>query len=434
MILTIHRGSHEIGGSCVELKSRNSRIVIDIGVPIVTPSGKKFDIKDHKNLSTEELIASNILPNVKGLYKQDSSNNIDGLLISHAHIDHYGLYNFVDKDIQYYLGEATHRLIGLSNIFIEDRGTIKKYTYIKDGTPFQIGGFTITPYLMDHSAFDAYAFLIEAEGKKLFYSGDFRSHGRKGKLFYKFLRTAPEGINALLLEGTHIEGKPSIFKTEEAVEKKIAEILSNNKSIVFGIASSQNIDRMVSFYKAAKNTGRLFVIDVYTANILAGIGKRTIPYPSKKYPKIRVFFPPHPCDKLKSKGKKDMMYKFSRYKITKDEISKKLSNVFMMVRPSVKSFIEGIKNIGASPVIYSMWEGYMKDVGNKDFIKYITKGDDSLIHYIHTSGHADVATLKELVDITKPKKIIPIHTTNPHLYKNLFPNVVEASDGIPIDI
>jgi hypothetical protein len=32
-------------------------------------------------------------------------------------------------------------------------------------------------------ATDAYAFLIEAEGKRLLYSGDLRSHGRKGQLF-----------------------------------------------------------------------------------------------------------------------------------------------------------------------------------------------------------------------------------------------------------
>ena len=36
---------------------------------------------------------------------------------------------------------------------------------------------------MDHSAFDAYAFLVEAEGRSLFYSGDFRIHGRKQRVF-----------------------------------------------------------------------------------------------------------------------------------------------------------------------------------------------------------------------------------------------------------
>jgi len=83
MKLTIHRGANEIGGSCVEIRSSNNRIVIDIGMPIVTPSGSKT------------------LPDVKGFYKHDNRQRlIDGLLISHAHLDHYGLYNFASEDIQ----------------------------------------------------------------------------------------------------------------------------------------------------------------------------------------------------------------------------------------------------------------------------------------------------------------------------------------------
>ncbi len=35
MDLTIHRGTHEIGGSCVELATENTRILIDVGLPLV---------------------------------------------------------------------------------------------------------------------------------------------------------------------------------------------------------------------------------------------------------------------------------------------------------------------------------------------------------------------------------------------------------------
>jgi len=35
MRLTIHRGTHEIGGSSVELATAKTRIVIDVGMPIV---------------------------------------------------------------------------------------------------------------------------------------------------------------------------------------------------------------------------------------------------------------------------------------------------------------------------------------------------------------------------------------------------------------
>jgi mRNA degradation ribonuclease J1/J2 len=44
---------------------------------------------------------------------------------------------------------------------------------------FTIGDFQITPFVVDHSAFGALAFLVEADGKSLLYSGDLRWHGRK---------------------------------------------------------------------------------------------------------------------------------------------------------------------------------------------------------------------------------------------------------------
>ncbi len=51
-------------------------------------------------------------------------------------------------------------------------------------------------------------------------------------------------------------------------------------------------------------------------------------------------------------------------------------------------------------------------------------------HDIHSSGHADAATLREYADTLDPKTIIPIHTFNKKDYKNLFKqNIRELDDG-----
>lgn len=62
--------------------------------------------------------------------------------------------------------------------------------------------FTVTPFLTDHSAVDAYILLIQVEGKRILYSGDFRVHGRKGALVSRFMSASPPAIDVLLLEGT----------------------------------------------------------------------------------------------------------------------------------------------------------------------------------------------------------------------------------------
>ena len=49
---------------------------------------------------------------------------------------------------------------------------------------------------------------------------------------------------------------------------------------------------------------------------------------------------------------------------------------------------------------------------------------------LHTSGHAEIATLKKVVKKLKPGRIIPIHTFYPDKYSGLFNRkIVQVSDG-----
>lgn len=231
MKIIIHRGTHEIGGSCVEIQSKKSRILIDIGMPLVKKDGDRFNFREHENSSGPELVKEKVLPDISGLYAWDSDQKrIDGVLISHPHIDHYGFFGYLHQDICFYLGEAAKKLIDFAVIFTSVRGSISNYHPIKRGKSFSCGDFKITPYLMDHSAFDSYAFLVEAEGKSLFYSGDFREHGRKQKAFQWFLDHAPEDIDVLLLEGTVLDrglkGKGAgEFKSEREIEEETVKYL-----------------------------------------------------------------------------------------------------------------------------------------------------------------------------------------------------------------
>lgn len=63
MRFIIHRGTKEIGGSCVEIWTDNTRIVIDIGMPLVEKDGSEFDFTKYQKLSLNELINKGILPN-----------------------------------------------------------------------------------------------------------------------------------------------------------------------------------------------------------------------------------------------------------------------------------------------------------------------------------------------------------------------------------
>ena len=435
MKITIHRGTHEIGGSCVEIKNKDTRIVIDIGMPIVTEGGKRFDIQNYKDLSGLEMVEKKILPDIKGFYSWDTTNNkIDGLLISHSHSDHYGFYNYLREDIHYYLGEGARRIIDFDSLIFGSKKVIGKYTTFQHGDSLHIGSFTIKPFLMDHSAFDAYAFLIESEGKKVLYSGDFRKHGRKGSLFQRFLKTAPEDVDALLLEGTMIGQQDKKTKTETEVEQDIIEIARKTRGMVLIVQSAHNVDRIVSFYKAAIKTNRVFLVDVYTANflnVLNGLAK--IPDPLNGFNKIKVFYPYYLTDRLAKENKEKLLYRFRPYKISREEISANPGNFIMMVRPTMTLDLSHIEGLDGAPVIYSMWHGYLEDKQTKRFQDFMLTRNMNIIH-LHTGGHADIETLKKVVNRVKPRVIIPIHTFCPERYKDEFSNIQAVSDGEEINI
>jgi ribonuclease J len=175
----IYRGTKEIGGTCLELTADNGKILwIDLGAPL-----------DKTN------------PNVD--YAQ---NKVDALLISHPHQDHFGLMEEVGSDVPIYIGQLSLDLINATRIFRDIPQLIGNYKIIKAWESFIIANtFKVTPYLTDHSTPESFAFLIEADGKRLFYSGDFRATGRKSKVYDRMIEKPPLNIDLLFMEGTMME-------------------------------------------------------------------------------------------------------------------------------------------------------------------------------------------------------------------------------------
>lgn len=417
MKLIIHRGTHEIGGTCIELIGENSRILIDAGLP----------------LSEEQ---EKIPATLKHSLKQ-TAVPLKGILISHPHLDHYGLLAQISYDVPVFAGKAASVLMK-TTLELGDKAHkwIDPETF-RSGREFEIGDFTIKPYLVDHSGFDSYAFLIKSGNKSIFYSGDFRSHGRKGKLFERFLRK-PLQVDVLLLEGTMIgtERETGVL-TEEELEEKFVNSIKTTEGTVFVTLSSQNIDRIVTLFRACKKSGRSLVIDPYTAEILkrlkdvqtsSGI-KCSLPQASWKG--IHVCYPQHLCRWFEKNNNAEIVARYRKYGRPWSYFSENASRIVMLARPSSAKEIFDKKYFDLSKAkwIYSMWHGYL-ETGKKFAVmleKFNEKGTS--VEHIHTSGHADMATLKKLAENIKYKALIPIHTSEPARYKNLFKNVTIASDG-----
>lgn len=412
MLVTIHRGTHQIGGSCIELAAGNTRIILDAGQVLPPLHGGKSEQPPE-------------LPKVNGLYNGNQCK-VDAVLFSHYHGDHTGLMEYIHPDIPIYMGEATAKIMNMTSRFVSARPFLQPTGFFSSGQSFQIGDFTITPYLVDHSAYDAYAFVIQAEGKCVVYTGDLRMHGKKAKATWYFLKQLPHRVDALLMEGTMMSRTGEAVETEEQLEQQAYEFMKPQNSPVFVMQSAVNIDRLVGMYRAAKRSNRLFVMDIFTANIVAELGGK-IPNPLN-FNDIRVFYPYFLTQRMfEDEGTAVWMKRFSRYRISREELGTR-QNYCMLVRDSMLSDLRHINNIAGAGFIYSLWGGYLRTDRVRRFLQYCGEQQMDVIH-LHTSGHADLETLGKIVQACTPKKIIPIHTEYPERFTDEFDNVESVQDG-----
>jgi ribonuclease J len=424
MRLTIHRGTHEIGGSCIELlsESTGARLVIDLGMPLVQSDGTQFEWGEHKKKSIQQLVGSGILPSIEGLYEA-SKSPVSAVLLSHAHQDHYGFLQFVQPSIPIYMSPGTKSLAEVSNLFIEANVNVDNVRTFRMWRPFMISNFTITPYLMDHSAPDAAAFLIEAEQKRIFYTGDFRGHGRKKILFEKLKKQPPEDIDYLIMEGSMIGREEGLYPDETAVEEALVQQMRADQKICFVFTSSQNLDRIVSVFRAAKRSDRILVIDLYTAFVLEKLGGLSRNIPQFDWENMRVFFLYHHAQKL-AELDEHILYKYARHRIRPEEIYAKANNKVVLSKDN-RYYRSLITKCGEVTAIYSMWHGYLE---RGTLPEFLTKCGLELLE-IHTSGHAILQHLKDIAAAINPRFVIPIHTFYPERFVDMFTNVILIDDG-----
>lgn len=409
MKVRIHRGTQEIGGTVIELEARGQRLLLDCGLPLLV---------DAENEA--------VVPAIPGFTAPDQT--LLGVVLSHGHRDHWGLLPRAHPALAIYTGRATECILSAAAPFVPDSLKIKAAGYLADGQPLSIGPFAVTPHLVDHSAFDAYALTVEANGRRIFYSGDIRGHGRKARLFEALVARPPKAIDTMLLEGSSLGrlGQNERFPTEQEIEARLTERIRRSGGMVLIAASAQNIDRVVSIYRATKRSGRTLVVDLYAAEILRATGRATIPQTT--WPDVALFTPQHQRVKIKNAGLFDLLDQHKNGRVFPEDLAATPGRFVFLFRASLLADLKRANCLTGARAIWSQWAGYLNDERGKALVAALTEIDLDL-EVIHTSGHASIADLQRLARAVAPKALIPIHTFEAGRFPELFDNVVVHRDG-----
>ena len=260
--------------------------------------------------------------------------------------------------------------------------------------------------LIDHSAFDAYMLLIDSEGKRILYTGDFRRHGRKSVLIDRIMAKPPANLDVLITEGTNL-GADKPVKTEAELEDEFVALFERTRGRVFVSWSGQNIDRTVTIYRAAERSRRTLAIDLYTADVLDRIAEGTrLPRPG--FPNLKVVVTRGLAGSYRRRGREDFVERMVPFGIS----AKTLEGgrpVVMLRRTLMRDYQRaGVVPRAEDAFNFSMWRGYLSNPYHAEPLEWF-RAAGAEIAFIHTSGHASPADLRAFASAVHPRIVVPVH-------------------------
>jgi len=411
MKIKIHRGFDQIGGCITEIWTDSSRVFIDFGQNL--PSNGKTATPEEDALMVADIIRNN-------------EKEHQAVFYTHAHEDHVGLFRYIP--LEQYIGEGSKELLLIKYRTLLERyemaidechqlqegskeneelqeenyrttkGLIDKLKAFKTWkrtalkeipSPITIGDIRVTPFFTCHSIYDAHMFLVEADGKRIWHTGDYRQHGYMGKGLFPMLRRYATDIDVLITEGTMLKRKDKCIHECE-VSRKMESVMQAFK-YVFVLASATDIERLASIKVAAENANKpLCILSLFMKRTMEFFTERQSSLSRGLFSFAPLYYTDKLYDKLKRRGFTVVVGTSQADKVKK-----------LLDRLSQEETL----------LIYSSWDGYYK---NAEQVKANSKYKEfrEMFHNvvdIHTSGHADKATIRKVIETLCPKEVICIH-------------------------
>ena len=411
-------------------------------------------------------------PDYTGLISQnildlggDEPTDISGVLLTHAHVDHCKYVSYLRPDIPIYCSEASKLIMQNYDetgnfdqyltlkerfqVYTNKKGEISRATgdkvavprnikVFEEGKKFSIDSIEVEPLPVDHSVPGVNAFILHTSSGSIANTGDLRFHGRREKDTAKFVeRCGESSLDLLLCEGTRISETSS--STEFDVEDEATKIINETSELAICGYPIRDLDRLMSFYLAAKNAGRYLVIDIkqaYLLKLFSGSANFSKLYPSPKDEAIKIFIPRGSwglLDKdMKVFSERQLYMDYAEWqrefldypnKVDYRDVSKNQKDfVFYCSDFNLQNLIDIKPNPGSS-YVRSLTEPFdvemeLKEELIKNWFEHfgvISKERDW--HQVHISGHGDGTQIKRVIDGANAKKLIPIHTQHDEYHK-----------------
>ncbi|WP_164103528.1 MBL fold metallo-hydrolase RNA specificity domain-containing protein [Candidatus Laterigemmans baculatus] len=225
----------------------------------------------------------------------------------------------------------------------------------------------------------------------------------------------------------------------------MAEIFQQTEGMGLVWCSSQNIDRLVSVWEAAKRAGRKLILDMYTAEIVRAADHDDLP--SVAHGDTRVFLPWSQKQRIIARKAFDIPAPYYPHRIYPEGLVGAAGESVMVCRPSMLRELKRADCLEGASFISSLWSGYLDrsqkhlsvlspssspatdHARNDEETGGQTPSQKAVPHFhVHTSGHATVEQLERLLSAFPRSRVVPIHLDNAERFAELAANVELKND------
>ncbi len=223
--------------------SNRQWIMVDCGVTFAGPDLPGVDL---------------VLPDISFIKKQ--KKNLKGIIITHAHEDHYGALNdlWPGLNVPVYASRFTAGMLEAKRDYEGSRAEIP-ITPFKQGDRINVGPFEIEAIGVNHSIPEPMSLVIRTPLGNVVHTGDWKiDHNPSlGPLTdeARFRAVGDEGVLALLCDSTNAL-RDGVSPSEEEVSKGLQKIIEAAEGRVAITTFSSNVGRIRSIAQAAEAAGR----------------------------------------------------------------------------------------------------------------------------------------------------------------------------------
>ncbi len=478
--VTFYGGAGEIGGNKILLESVGTNLFLDFGMSF-KKHGNFFSefLQPRTSNALGDYFTLSLIPEMHSLYRNDFLSHskmppsdepeFDGVLISHAHLDHIGHVNLLHEQMPIYCSSLTKEIAGVLDelgsgslfdlvkttksfsYYLNKKGEMSRIRNCRDEslkyTPrnyplsihkgeFGVGESSVEMFPVDHSITGASGYILHMDNKSIGYTGDIRLHGLRSGLTREFVNSLSNAnLDVLLVEGTNISEKGG--KSESDVKNEITQLINDAEGKhVFVAFPTRDTDRLMSFYTAAREAGRKLAVNFRQAYLLDALAKsdflelgRDIIASSDKH--ISIYLKKREYgligeedveleEKLKDYDKKQRQYVGASNQISWKEVSQHPENyVLFLDNYSVQELVD-IKPVEGSIYIKSQCEPFDPEMEiDWERIHNWLNLFGLEIKKAHASGHVCQEDIRELIKQANPKLVIPVHTEKAEMFREI---------------